>query len=145
MIRRQKLLKLSFLFITSFLFFSCGEEKQEEKPLKEEKRPLVTEEDGVYTEWYPGHKQIKVKGRKNAEGKKEGVWKMFTEDGYDLSIQTYKDGKRDGAVIVYHPNGALHYSGDYENDERVGTWKFYNEMGELVNTENFDASETKEE
>ena len=116
---------------------SCGEEEKKEETVDVEKRPLVEEVDGVYTEWYPGHKQVKIKGRKNKAGEKDGVWKMFTEDGYDLSIQTYKDGKRHGAVVVYHPNGALNYTGDYEEDERVGTWKFYNEAGELLKTEEF--------
>jgi antitoxin component YwqK of YwqJK toxin-antitoxin module len=134
----MKILTWALLFIAMGAICSCGEgEKKEEQKVEKEKRPLVVEEDGLYTEWYPGHKQIKIKGRKNPEGKKDGVWKMFTEDGYDLSIQTYKNGKRHGAVVVYHPNGALNYSGDYQDDERIGIWKFYNEAGELIKTENF--------
>lgn len=143
--RNIQLLYLALLLFSSSLFLSCGEEKQKEEPTKEVKRPLVEEVDGFYTEWYPGHKQIKIKGRKDAKGRKNGVWKMFTEEGYDLSIQTYKNGKREGAVVVYRPNGALNYSGDYANDERIGTWKFYNEQGELIKTEEFGNTTNQEE
>jgi antitoxin component YwqK of YwqJK toxin-antitoxin module len=136
--RYTQLFNWCLALISSSLLIACAEEKVADTPLEKSERSLVEEVDGVYTEWYAGHKQVKVKGRKDAQGRKQGVWKMFTEDGYELSIQTYRDGKKHGAVVVYHSNGALHYSGEYDEDERIGEWKFYDEMGDLVTIENFD-------
>ena len=130
----------TFLFFKlMFLFFviSCEETIQEDENQLEEERPLIEEEDGRYMEWYPGHKQLKKIGRKNSKGEKTGVWKMFSEQGYELSIHVYRDGKLHGHVIVYHPNGALNYNGEYYEGERVGVWKFYDDKGNLLKEEDF--------
>lgn len=128
------------LFTFVFMLVSCSEDniETEETPVKEEPESLVTEVDGLYTEWYPGRKQIKIKGRKNKDGKRTGIWKMYAEQGYELSIAVYKDGEMNGHIVVYHPNGAIHYSGEYDMGERVGEWKFYNENGEYRKTINYD-------
>ncbi len=145
MMRYTQLLYWFLALISSSLLVACTSEKVEESPVKKEERPLIEEVDGIYTEWYAGHKQVKVKGRKDTQGRKQGVWKMFTEDGYELSIQTYRNGKKHGAAVVYHPNGALHYSGEYDEDERIGEWKFYDEMGDLVTIENFSRIENQQD
>lgn len=128
------------LIIFGLLFTtSCQEQDQSENKEKETEvqRPLIEEENGRYTEWYPGHKQVKKTGRKNKKGEKTGVWKMFSEQGYELSIHVYRDGKLHGDVIVYHPNGSLNYNGEYYEGERVGLWKFYDEKGNLIKEEDF--------
>ena len=131
----KKLMKLILIFT---LLNACQETPVEEKTTeKQEDLPLVVQENGRYVEWYPGRKQIKIEGREDREGKRNGVWKMYDEEGYELSITVYKHGKKHGHIIVYHPNGALYYTGEYENDERVGEWRFYNEQGELVKEENY--------
>src|SRR5690554_7246255 len=99
--------------------------------IKETYRPLtVLDDNGKYTESYPGHKQVKITGRKDKEGKRTGIWKYYSEQGTELSITLYKQGLRDGHIIVKHPNGAIHYSGEYLNDEPIGEWKFYDEQGQ---------------
>lgn len=124
-----------------FVFTSCTEEKEKPKrpEVKMEYQPLVTEDDsGRYTEWYPGHKQLKMKGRKNINSERVGVWKYYSERGVELSINVYTNGKKNGHTIVKYPNGAIHYSGEYKNDEAIGIWKFYDEQGELIETKNYD-------
>ena len=125
------------LLVINLFVSSCGEEPQNTKEEKEAYRPLIEREDGQYREWYPGHKQLKLTGREDSQGRRTGVWKMFTPEGYDIAITVYKAGKRHGHIIVYHPNGAIHYTGEYEEDERIGEWKFYDENGKYVKTENF--------
>nr|WP_299207656.1 hypothetical protein [uncultured Brumimicrobium sp.] len=132
--------KVILFALTMFLITSCGEEEQPTRPevIKETYRPLtVLDDNGKYTEWYPGHKQVKITGRKDKEGKRTGIWKYYSEQGTELSITLYKQGLRDGHIIVKHPNGAIHYSGEYLNDEPIGEWKFYDEQGQLVETKNY--------
>jgi antitoxin component YwqK of YwqJK toxin-antitoxin module len=32
---------------------------------------------------------------------------------------------------VKYPNGAIHYRGEYKNDQMVGLWTTFNEKGEV--------------
>lgn len=131
--------KYFFLVLTLLILVACTEDEKPKRPeVKMEYRPLVSEDDnGRYTEWYPGHKQLKITGRKNKDGERVGVWKYFSELGVELSITVYTNGLKDGHTIVKHPNGAIHYSGEYLNDEPIGIWKFYNEEGQLVETKDY--------
>lgn len=129
-----------FLFVIGFLWVGC-EQKQPPKRdvVKEETvKPLVVQEsNGKYTEWYPGRKQIKITGRKNEKGEREGIWKYFSEQGVEISVTVYNAGKKDGHIIVKRPNGALSYVGEYAMDEPIGIWKMYNENGELIETKDY--------
>ena len=132
--------RLFFLMIALFLWTGCGENEKPKRPevQKEEYRPLVAEEDnGRYIEWYPGHKQIKISGRNDKDGNRTGIWKYFSEQGVELSITVYNAGAKDGHTVVKYPNGAVHYSGEYLDDEAIGEWKFYNEEGQLTETKNY--------
>lgn len=106
--------------------------KTEEK--KEEFKPLIIRKGGQFIEYYPGHKQIKMKGREDADGNRTGIWKLFSQDGVELSVTVYTEGKKDGHIVVRYPNGMPNYVGEYVMDERVGEWKFYAETGELLET-----------
>lgn len=132
------MIRNSFILVLLLLISaSCGQNEAPQRPEqpKQEFRPLIVEEEnGKYTEWYPGHKQMKISGRKNAKGERAGIWRFYSEQGVELSVTVYTDGLKDGHIIVKHPNGALHYTGEYINDEPVGEWKFYNEKGELIET-----------
>jgi antitoxin component YwqK of YwqJK toxin-antitoxin module len=127
-------------FSLVLFFTSCdGNDKStDDSNDKTEYRPLIEVIDGVYTEWYPGHKQIKIRGRQNDDGTRQGVWKSYSEAGYEASVVYYVNGKKDGYTVVYHPNGAIHFRGEYRLDEKVGLWSFYDENGELDEEINFD-------
>ncbi len=88
-------------------------------------------------EWYPGRKQIKIEGGLDRENRRHGTWYFYNEKGREMSMTTYTNGRKQGFSIVKHPNGTIHYSGEYNNDEKVGLWKFYNEKGEMVNEVNY--------
>jgi|SRR5690554_1251390 len=129
-----------FLAFALFLWTGCGGDEKPQRPevKKQEYKPLVVEdENGNYTEWYPGHKQLKMTGRKDKEGRRSGIWKYFSEQGVELSITLYNKGLKDGHTIVKYPNGAIHYTGEYLNDEQIGEWKFYDEQGQLKETKNY--------
>lgn len=138
------MVKHIIFFSFVLIVFSCSEkEKETNDELNTEqfetKRPLVVEdENGRFTEWYPGHEQIKMTGTKDEQGRKVGIWKLYTEKGVQQSVTEYKEGKKDGISIVRHPNGTVYYRGEYENDEPVGVWKFYNEQGQLIERKFYD-------
>jgi antitoxin component YwqK of YwqJK toxin-antitoxin module len=48
------------------------------------------------------------------------------------------DGKRNGMGIAYHTNGKKYIEGNYQNDVRVGAWRFYDTTGVLIKEVNFD-------
>ena len=132
--------RVVFLVFSLVLWTSCGGNDKPERPEveKEEFRPLIVEgDDGKYTEWYPGHKQIKISGRNDKDGNRAGIWKYFSEQGVELSITIYNKGAKDGHIIVKYPSGAIHYTGEYLDDEPIGEWKFYNEDGQLKETKNY--------
>jgi antitoxin component YwqK of YwqJK toxin-antitoxin module len=49
----------------------------------------------------------------------------------------YVNGKEEGQYTVYHPNGAVYYTGKYHEGKRVGTWSFYDENEKLVQTQEY--------
>lgn len=126
------------LLLALVFIIGCESAEVEKEEKKEEFRPLIVRKDGQYIEYYPGHKQIKMKGREDADGNRTGIWKLFSEQGVELSVTVYTKGKKDGHIVVRYPNGMPNYVGEYVMDERVGEWKFYAETGELLETIIYD-------
>ena len=124
--------KIIYLFIFAFLTFACGEEAKFKKKVAPEKEEnLVEMKNGMYTEWYPGKKQIKFKGPQDENKKRHGIWKFYSEKGNELSYTVYEHGLKSGYTIVKYPNGVIHYTGEYRNDKAVGVWKIYDPNGKL--------------
>ena len=73
-----------------------------------------------------------------ADGKKDGKWTFWFEDGKVWSEGYFKENKRWGKAKVYHKTGNLYYSGTYTNGKKDGDWKFYNKEGALMNKATFD-------
>lgn len=147
-VRKFHVMKSVFMMVTLVLFFGCSEAPKKEKNTStgvdnvEQFKSLTTlDRNGKYIEWYPGHKQIKIEGRKDDQGRRQGVWKLYTQEGIEMSVTVYKDGQKDGHIIVRYPTGILRYTGQYDMDERIGEWKFYDQSGQLTKTENFSKGE----
>src|SRR5262245_20967638 len=45
--------------------------------------------------------------------KRHGMWSSYFPDGRPQSFSSYVDGVLNGTTVVYHPNGAIYYTGDY--------------------------------
>ncbi len=43
--------------------------------------------------------------------------------------------KRNGQSQAFYANGVLEREGLYRNNQRVGTWKYYDQTGKLIRTE----------
>ncbi len=116
----------------AFFTVACGEEaKTKKKVAPENEENLVEMKNGMYTEWYPGKKQIKFKGPQDENKKRHGIWKFYSETGNELSYTVYEHGLKSGYTIVKYPNGVIHYTGEYQNDKAVGVWKIYDPNGKL--------------
>ena len=124
--------KIVFVFVTLFLIFGCKNttDNKIDKKIKIEK--LVEVKDGVFTEWYPGKKQIKFQGGQDELGNRDGKWTFYAENGIELSFTIYDHGKKEGFSLVKYPNGRIHYRGEYQNDEMIGLWSTYDEKGNLI-------------
>ena len=119
----------------AFTIVACTSENTVKKTVTSEQ--LIEVKNGVYSEWYPGKKQLKFHGAVDKKGNRNGKWVFYSEQGTELSIMIYTVGKRDGFSIVKYPNGALHYRGEYRNDEMVGVWTTYDEKGKIISEKDY--------
>lgn len=118
-------------FALAVSLFSCkGEEKPAEPKKVEKPEELVVIDNGLYTEFYPGRKQVKFQGQQDELKQRHGKWTFYSENGTELSITFYDHGKKHGHTIVKYPNGNLHYVGEYDHDKEIGEWVMYDEKGE---------------
>jgi antitoxin component YwqK of YwqJK toxin-antitoxin module len=128
---------LLFIFIGLLVCSSCSTEETKTIVKQEEEEELVEINDNIYTEWYPGKKQIKFRGGQDDKNQRHGKWSFYSETGLELSVTMYQYGKKEGFTVVKYPNGALHYRGEYLNDEMVGIWTTYDEKGVVANEKDY--------
>jgi antitoxin component YwqK of YwqJK toxin-antitoxin module len=83
-------------------------------------------------EFYP-NQQLKYKGNFK-DGKRDGEWIYYYDDGKVWSEGGFLNDKRHGVTKVYFPNGQLRYRGGYDKGKKTGIWKFYNENGQEIHT-----------
>lgn len=72
---------------------------------------------------------LKTEGWRNTSGQRDGIWYAYYEHGPKWSELSYVNGIKEGESVVYYPDATVHYKGHYKNDEKVGSWTFYNEDG----------------
>ena len=112
--------------------------------------------DGLYTQWYEnGQKkwegtykdgkiveewtfhydyyengQKKEEGTYKKNGKKDGKWTSWHENGKKTIEGTYKDGKKDGLETRWYENGQKELEGTYKDGEFDGLWTGWHENGQ---------------
>ena len=122
------------LFI-ALVLASCTTKKATKKQVKSEN--LIEVKHGVYSEWYSGKKQLKFHGSIDKKGNRDGKWVFYSENGNEQSITVYNHGMREGFSLVKYPNGAMHYRGEYRNDQMVGVWTTYDEKGKVISEKDY--------
>ncbi|MCK4734875.1 MAG: toxin-antitoxin system YwqK family antitoxin [Methanophagales archaeon] len=91
---------------------------------------------GPYREWHGVKRTIKfVFGCYTAEGKKQGVWRRWYEDGSPHYVENYKDGKLDGVKKNWYASGKTTEE-NYKDGKKEGVSKYY-EYGILKKSENY--------
>ena len=107
-----------------------------EQVVESDMKPLV-----VQHEYYPNGKVKREASFR--DGKREGVWREFDEQGNVLNSQTYQkgvlvgqgivdtDGKRRGLFKEFYPDNSLRAEGVFVDGLRSGEWKFYYHNGQI--------------
>ena len=66
-------------------------------------------------------------------GKKEGPWISYYDDGQLWFNSIWKDGKKNGPWVSYHDNGQLGSKGTYKDGKEVGPWvRYWSDGSEMV-------------
>lgn len=122
-------------FLIASICFACTNDTTEKAPEK-----LTVEQTssrtGMQKDYYPSG-QLKMSGKLNNEGQKDGVWTSYFENGQKNSEANFKNGVNHGYSMVWYPNGNVRYFGDYNNGKKVGEWIFYTEDGEVAQKQLF--------
>jgi uncharacterized protein len=74
-------------------------------------------------------------------GKENGLWRWFDKDSTIIGTRQYKDGELSGLYIEYYPNGKIKEEGKLIKGLPDGLIKFYNDKGELVETQKYKAGD----
>jgi antitoxin component YwqK of YwqJK toxin-antitoxin module len=83
--------------------------------------------DGFYREYHPNG-QLFVEGNYK-DGRQEGSWTYWYEDGTQNRQVTYKNGKPDGSWESYRADGTLAAVRSFKDGRRDGGWIVYDETG----------------
>lgn len=69
-------------------------------------------------------------GLLNKNRQNEGVWKYYHQDSpQPMSVETFKNGKLHGRVVVYYKNGKIASETHYNNGVKEGVFKKYSQDG----------------
>lgn len=128
------------LFLLFLTVFSCSNEPEK---MIEEIYPDGTPKVEKYYNTIDGNKQLvkeityysNHKKRYEGEyknGKRNGKWMYWYENGSIWSEGYFKNDLSDGKRIVWRGNGKKYYEGTYKDGKQVGRWKFWDENGKLT-------------
>jgi antitoxin component YwqK of YwqJK toxin-antitoxin module len=108
--------------------------------IKTDKVAAITKDsvikNGEYIQYYKNG-VIKISGIMK-DGKREGLWKSFYENGSPWSETTFKNGVKNGKTITWYENEKKRYEGFYTNDSESGKWIFLDEKGNVVTKKDYD-------
>lgn len=63
------------------------------------------------------------------DGKREGPWVNYYDDGQLDNKGVYENGRKEGPWVSYWSNGQLSYKGVFKNGRKEGPWVSYNKDG----------------
>ena len=69
------------------------------------------------------------------EGKKDGLWLLYQQNGQLGTKAVYKNGLRNGLFEDYFSNGCLGTKGNYKDGRFDGVWSYYSNECVLRMTE----------
>ncbi len=73
---------------------------------------------------------VLVKSNKNLF---TGVNTQYYQDVNQAQFQEeYQKGRKNGTYKSWFKNGQLKATGDFENNKRIGQWKWFNEKGDVT-------------
>ncbi len=98
------------------------------------------QKSGLSITYYPKNGQ-KAEELYYEDGKLNGAWNKYFEDGTLMTSGFYENDKLNGPFTTYHPNGQINIKGQYINDFKQGVWEFFDADGNIINTEKYQIRE----
>ena len=89
--------------------------------------------DGKYKEYHPNSKPF-VEGQ-FTEGRQQGEWTYYFDNGQINRKAVYKDGKPDGSWEIYRADGKLAAKRSFKDGLRDGEWITYDDTGKTPQIE----------
>ena len=89
---------------------------------------LVERNDLYYEKFTDAPFTGEVTGKEHGSienGKREGAWVTYYENGQLWYKGDYKSGKQEGAWVSYHKTGKLKSKGNFKNGKATGAWVGY--------------------
>ena len=130
---------LSLIITISFIIISCESYKKESSLVVKCSQlktisGITTLNDKVFT----GSCLILIENKQNKlksfkRGMRHGVYKTYYFPSEKIEYIGYrKNGKIHGEYNKYHENGQIMVAGKFRNGYYRGTWKFYDDTGNLI-------------
>ncbi len=69
------------------------------------------------------------------DGRRQGEWKSWYENGNLWSMGDFVEGERHGKGVVFHSNGKKFMEGTYLHGSRFGIWQFWDRNGKKISEE----------
>ncbi len=131
----KKLVAYTFVFIALAACnggLNSAEKEKADSAATKKSKPFVPREK----EFYPSG-AIQMAG-KVEEGKRQGPWASWFENGNRQSEAIFRDGEMDGAYSVFWENGQFRIQGQWKMGKEIGTWYFFDEKGDTSAVKKFD-------
>jgi len=77
------------------------------------------------------------------DGRRDGPWIFFDDNGQRLSAGDFKAGQEDGPWVFFHPNGQMESRGAFKDGKQDGAWDFFNPDGTKNQKRSVSISETR--
>ena len=92
--------------------------------------------NGLSTTFYPDSgKPAEIVAYK--DGKREGPLLKFFPEGDTMTVGTYVNDSLDGKFMLYYPDGKVQLEGAYSHGIETGEWKYFDEDGNRMDEEEF--------
>jgi hypothetical protein len=79
------------------------------------------------------------------DGKEEGPWSFWSEEGWLVREATFVAGVRHGPFRRFHRNGEVETIGTYERGQMHGLWRWFDEDGRLGEAMTYEMGEPEED
>lgn len=86
---------------------------------------------------YNNNGNLLSEGIVDKDGKKEGKWKYFYENGKIKAEGNYVSNQEQGQWTFYYNNGNVEQKGEYKNGKYNGLWTWYYENNSVKKEENY--------
>ena len=93
---------------------------------------------GTWKSYFKENNQLKYVKHFDDSGNATGQWEHYYDSGELHRIENYTNNKVNGEVIEYFKNGKIYTIGSKRNSVKIGTWKIYNDQGQLLQTQSYN-------